>query len=257
MNINGIEFFVEQIQGNGYLNFVLIHNAGGDHRFFSHQIEILKKYGNVIQLDLPGHGNSSEISSYTMEELSSIVSSICKKLSLQNIYLIGLNNGANIVLDIVRNHSLPINGIILIDPPIFMKKSFVAEINHFINKLENHDDYTAFVTTLVGSLFINTDRSNKEIATKAFLKVNKKALQNIFKGLIEWDANSTGMLKNINHPCLCILTDEHHCSYKKLKQEAPQFEIGKVVGSKCWATLEVPEQINAMIKRFVEQRVKP
>jgi hypothetical protein len=37
-----------------------------------------------------------------------------------------------------------------------------------------------------------------------------------------------------------------------MRREAPQFEIGKVVGSKCWATLEVPEQLNAMITRFLK-----
>ena len=64
MNINGTEVFVEKLTGKGNLNFVLIHNAGGDHRFFTHQIGFLKNYGNVIQLDLQGHGTSKPLSSY-------------------------------------------------------------------------------------------------------------------------------------------------------------------------------------------------
>lgn len=43
---------------------------------------------------------------------------------------------------------------------------------------------------------------------------------------------------------------------EKMNLEASYFEIGKVVGSKCWATLEVPEQVNAMIARFVKIRVR-
>jgi pimeloyl-ACP methyl ester carboxylesterase len=251
MNINGIEIFVEKLQGKGDLNFVLIHNAGGNHRFFTHQIETFKNYGNVIQLDLPGHGNSNQLSSYKMHELAAIVSNICEKLSLKNICLVGLNNGASIVISTTLNHFLPIKSIILIDPPIFMNQSFISEINNFIEELEGAE-FKTFVTILVDALFINTDAYNKEIATKAFLSVDKKSLQNIFRGLIEWDANSVGTLKNISFPTLCILTDEHHCSYGKLKEEAPHFELGKVVGSKCWATLEVPDQVNAMISRFLK-----
>jgi len=251
MKIDNVEIFVERLAGKGELNFVLIHNAGTDHRFFIHQIETLRKYGDVIQLDLPGHGKSELISDYSMRNLASVIAKICEKLSLNNICLIGLNNGANIAIDTAINHSLPIKALVLIDPPIFMETEFIDEINGFIQLLEG-SGFDKFVTELVDALFIKTDTHNKKIATTAFNGVDKKSLQNIFKGLIAWNANSNGILKKINYPTLGILTDEHHCSYQKLHQEAPHIDIGKVVGSKCWATLEVPEQVNAMIERFLK-----
>lgn len=252
MNIKNSNIFVEKINGKGNLNFILIHNAGGDHRFFTHQIETLKNYGDVIQLDLPGHGKSGVMSSYQMHDLASIVVQICENLALKNLCLIGLNNGANIAIDILNNNrSLPVNSAVLIDPPIFMDESFISEINSFIQQLESSkmDD---FVASLVNSILPHTTPRNKEIAQTAFNQADKQSLQKIFRGLIEWDMNSHGLLKNIPYPCLCILTDEHHCSYKKLIQEAPQMEIGKVIGSRCWATLEVPQQVNAMIERFLK-----
>lgn len=176
-------------------------------------------------------------------------------LSLKNICLIGLNNGANIAADATLNHASAIKSLILIDPPIFMDKSFIREINSYIENLEKGQFDYPFVAQFVNSLFIDTELGNKKIAESAFNGVNKKSLQEIFKGLIEWDAASKGILKKIGCPTLCILTDEHHCSYEKMHLEAPQFEIGKVVGSKCWATLEVPEQINAMIARFLKIRM--
>src|SRR5690348_9574533 len=154
MNIDGAEIFVEKLSGTGNLHFVLIHNAGSDHRFFTHQIEVLKKFGTIIQLDLPGCGKSSPISSYKMGDLSSIISMICKKLSLKNICLIGLNNGANIAIDTVLNHSLPIKGLILIDPPIFMDKAFVNEIESYIESLERTEFNHQYVASLVDALFL-------------------------------------------------------------------------------------------------------
>lgn len=252
MNIDGTEIFVKQLSGSGDLNFVLIHNAGADHRFFTHQIDVLRKFGNVIQLDLPGCGKSSPVASYKMGDLSSIIAMICQKLSLKNIYLIGLNNGANIAIDTALSHALAIKGLILIDPPIFMDQSFIAEINAYIESLEKADFNHQQVEGLVNALFLNTDSHNKEIAKSAFGGVHQASLAKIFRGLLEWDAKSAGTLKNIKHPTLCILTDEHHCSYEKMQREAPHFEIAKVMGSKCWATLEVPEQVNAMISRFLK-----
>src|SRR5579862_5627738 len=159
MKVNGTEIFIERIKGKGALNFILIHNAGGNHHFFIHQIELLKKYGDVIWLDLPGHTGSESISNYEMRDLSFIINQVCNEFSLKNICLIGLNNGANIVIDVALNDSLPINSAILIDPPIFMEKKFIAEINEFISELE-HDNCSHFVTSLVDALFIATDNRN-------------------------------------------------------------------------------------------------
>jgi len=252
MNIDGVDIFIERLQGdNQNLNFVLIHNAGGSHQFFSHQLDILKKYGNIIWWDLPGHGNSEPLNSYQMKDLAALVKKICKKLSLNNLCMIGLNNGANIIIETVVSQTLPIHSIILIDPPILMDDSFVKEIHYFIEQLD-HPEYDKFVKTLVDSLFIETTTSNKQIALKAFNKVDKKSLQAIFSELIKWNDSSHGKLKKITYPTLCLLTDEHHCSYEKIAYEAPHLEIGKVIGSKCWATLEVPEQVNAMIERFLK-----
>jgi len=252
MDIDGTEIFVESLPGQGTMNFVLIHNAGADHRFFTHQVDTLKKFGNVVQLDLPGSGKSPPVSSYKMRDLSSIIAKICRKLSLKNTCLVGLNNGANIAIDTALNQSVTIDKLILIDPPIFMDKSFVREINSYIDSLEKSEFNQKFVSSFVDLLFISTNSTNKEIATSAFNGVNKKSLAEIFRGLLEWDTKSPGILKKIACPTLCILTDEHHCSYEKMHREAPQFEIGKVVGSKCWATLEVPEQVNAMLSRFLK-----
>ena len=245
------EPFIEVLKGNGDINFVLIHNAGGNHLFFTHQVETLKKYGNVIWLDLPGHGKSPSISSYTMDSLTRVIEDVCNKFSLTNICLVGLNNGAGIVINTVLSNKVPIDSIVLIDPPIFLDDTFVDEINTFIGKLEE-PDFPKFIDALVNNLFIETSSENKSMAKDAFLKVNRQALQATFKGILDWDRKlAKGVLENIRCPSLWILTDEHHCTYDRIKLEAPHFEIGKVVGSKCWATLEVPDQVNAMILRFI------
>ncbi len=253
MKIRGKEIFLERVSGSGDLNFVLIHNAGGDHHFFTHQIEMLGQFGDVIQIDLPGHGKSEVTASYKIADLSALIVEMCTQLSLKNVCLIGLNNGANIAIEMFLRSSMEINGLILLDPPIFMNEAFVREIREFIQVLEKPESFDQFLLSLADHLFVDTDLKNKKRAIEAFSTVNKQALQAVFSGLIEWDAHlNKGQLKNVTCPTLCILSDEHHCTYEKMRTEAPQFELGKVVGAKCWAALEVPEQINSMIARFLK-----
>lgn len=179
-----------------------------------------------------------------------MISEVCCDQRLNNICLIDLNNGGNIALDIVSKALLPVKRLILIDPPLFMDKKFVGEVEDFIETL-NQADCEPFIKNLVDALFIQTNKANKQIAFDAFNGADKPSLQAMFRSLIEWDVNAATVLQTINCPTLCVLTDEHHCRYQQLKQAAPNFELAKVNGSKCWATLEVPEQVNAMIERFL------
>ena len=255
MLVNGSEIFVKQVSGNGTLSFVLIHNSGGNHHFFNHQIKCLEKIGNITLLDLPGNGQSQPIDNSTIKNLASIVSKICQKLSLTNICLVGLNNGANIAIEVALNKLLPIKGIVLLDPPIFMNQEFISEIENFILELEKKD-LEDFSTSVSNTLFLNTNLENKQIAKNAFMNIDIQAQQKAFKGLLDWDKKSHGIFKKINYPTVCLISDEHHISFEKLKKEAPSIEIGKVVGSKSWMTLEVPEQVNSMIERFIKINFK-
>lgn len=251
MLIDNTEIYLKKISGKGDLNFFLIHNAGSDHRFFTHQVSILKEFGDVILMDMPGSGGSGLVTDYSMKGLSQLVKKICLKMGLKNICLMGLNNGSNIAIETAIHQNLDVQKLILIDPPIFMESSFIEEIESFIELIKDNKFDSTFVHSIVEDLFLNAPQDAKDIAFSAFNQVDKGALQAIFQGLIEWDKKSKGILKKIDCPTLCILTDEHHCTFEKMKKEAPHFELGKVIGSKCWATLEVPEQVNAMIKRFL------
>lgn len=251
INIDGQEFFAEKIKGNGSYNFILIHNAGGNHQFYRYQIDTLKKYGDIVWLDLPGHNKSkgSTLSSYTTNDLSSFIVKIAKHFLLQNVCLIGLNNGANIALNIVLNRMMPVERLILVDPILFMNEEFIGEINYFIKRFAE-PELAEFLASLGDAFFIKTTEINKKIAIDSFANVDIRSLQEVFRGLIASNVDLTN-LSNINLPALAILTNEHHCPYAPLKQSAPHIQISKVVNSKNWATLEVPDQINPMIESFL------
>lgn len=238
------------LKGGGEQTFILLHNAGGDHQFLEPQVKTLQAFGDVLLLDLPGHGQSGPLARYTMHDLSSIIYELSLELKLEQVSLVGLNNGANIAIDMATRHPESLKSLILIDPPLFLEDYFVDELNQSINELQS-DKRSDFIDSLTENLFIKTSQSNKDLASSTFKSVEPDALSQVFEGLLDWDKQSGEKLSELNYPCLCVLTDEHHCSMDKIKSVGSHFDIGKVVGSKCWATLEVPEQVNAMIRRFL------
>lgn len=140
--------------------------------------------------------------------------------------------------------------MVLIDPPLFLSNGFIQEIGLFIKNLTS-SSYEEFINLLVDDLLVNSNKINRTIAFESFMTVDKESLKEMFESLIEWDKRSKSILPLINIPSLCVLTNEHHCNFESIKTIAPKFTLGKVIESKCWATLDVPEQVNAMIERFL------
>ena len=244
------EIYSKKITGEGPLNFILIHNAGGCHKMFTYQVKMLLIYGNVVLLDLPGHGSSAPYNQNSINHSSELIHEICKYYALDNIWLIGLNNGANIAINTVHMGQIKPCGMVLIDPLLSLNNDSIKEINIFIKKI-NSPSYEEFINLLVEDLLANSNQINKEIALNSFMKVDKKCLKEMFQSLINSNKFSESIFSSIDISTLCILTNEHHCTFDTIKKIAPKFILGKVIESKCWATLEVPEQVNAMIERFL------
>lgn len=249
--IQGDRIFYKK-SGKGNSNIILLHNSGVNHLFFIHQLNTLRKLGVVYEIDLPGHGKSiATKNNYSIEDLANIICELIGLLNLKNNIIIGLNNGANIGIDVTLRLKNQIQQLILIDPPVLMNKGFIKEINNFILFLESLN-YHLFIDKLIDDLFLNTALENKIIANEAFRAVSKEVLVSIFESLILWNNTSKAKLANIKSNTLIIITDEHHCQFKTISViNNNLISIAKVIGSKCWATLEVPEQINAIIKRFI------
>jgi pimeloyl-ACP methyl ester carboxylesterase len=254
MDLNNLQ--VNHSLGSGEQNFILIHNAGGSHLMFKHQIDLLLQYGDVYQFDLPGHGlNKASPLDSDLVSCASLVTKIVAEYQLKKTCLIGLNNGADIALQAYSCSPTLFNMLIMIDPPIMMTNDFIHEIQKFIIQLDNLDSYEYFINQMINSLLPYSDSKIRDIAKKSFLSVDKNALKNMFSSLITWDKGSREMLAKVDVPTLCILTDEHHCSYQKIQSVAPQILLAKTVGSHCWATLDAPEQVNAMISRFLNMKI--
>lgn len=241
--------------GSGEYTFLLLHNAGGNHLFFKKQLNFLNKIGRVLVIDLPGHGLSKKSSKISVKAFAKDIHSLCSELSIKNLVGIGLNYGGNILIEMATLFPKLFIAIILIDPPIFLSKKVTSLINNNIDHLMSQP-MDSHAKDLVSTSFIKANNALKEIAIEAFSNIDGKYLANIYKELLIWDKNSGEKIKSLSISCLTILTDGALCSISDVLSYNSDIIIGKVVDSMYWATLEVPDQINSMIKRFIDVHCK-
>jgi pimeloyl-ACP methyl ester carboxylesterase len=217
-----------QQKGTGKYTFVLLHNAGGDSRFFSKQIDFLASLGKVVAIDLPGHGQSQSQQAPSVAYFAGQVIQLCNELQLQHIIGIGLNYGANILLEINAIKHEMLYASIMIDPPIFLSKDVTALIDNNIHELKASTS-AQHAQALVNESFIQVDAETKHIALQAFSNIDNHYLAELYKNLLDWDKTSEDKVKQVRHKSLLIITDAALCSMEDMQRVNASITSAKVV----------------------------
>ncbi|WP_172622716.1 alpha/beta fold hydrolase [Aquicella siphonis] len=240
-----------KIAGNGTLNFVLVHNAGGSRQFMNDQLEYLSCTARVLNVDLRGHGESDKPEqNYTVEGFAEDIVYLCQAHDIKKAVFVGLNYGVNVAIELANISSL-VSHLVLIDPPVLMEPWVIQLVQEHIDDL-NKPAHENFAETLAEAVFLNITPDKKQVAINAFETTAKTALASTYENLLAWDKESVRKLQSCTMPVLYIQSGEPFCTEDALRTHCPHLMAGKVVGSGHWATLEVPDQVNSMIKRFLD-----
>lgn len=247
VDINGEKIFYKSF-GSGVKVFLLIHNAGGSHRFFDPQIPILEKLGKVFVLDLPGHGESFSHLCPKIENFALVVIAFCKKLKIRKVHGIGLNYGANVLLEVAVRSKL-ISSLIMIDPPIFFTAKVKGLIEENIRSLETQGA-AAHAKSIVAASFKNPKEEYTTLAEEVFRNMDMQILADLYRDLLRWDNTSQEIVKKVSIPMLCVLTEGALCEAKALVGCNPTIQIKEIQNALYWATLDAPEQLKEILINY-------
>lgn len=240
-----------KIEGEGKRHFVLIHNAGGDHNFLNEQCLFLSKLGKVLTLDLKGHGASPKSEGdYKFSTLAKEIKQLCDQNGIKNATVVGLNIGANIALELALNSDL-VAALVLIEPPILMNRKTIKMIKKELKEFKKSTTEVIAKRVVEHAIF-RSSLENQYMAIKAFQESSVFAREKMYEHLLVENWNYLKKLRLLESPILIIQTSFPFTSKQDLVAACPQVLYGQVVGSGPWATVEVPDQVNAMIERFVQ-----
>jgi pimeloyl-ACP methyl ester carboxylesterase len=241
-----------QKKGRGSYQFALIHNAGANHRMMRKVFSHVSKKGVAVSFDWPGHGKSapSEDGDYSVAAQAEKIARFLKKQGRKKWVLIGLNFGANLAVEIAACHPEFVSHLVLIEPPILLPPESKLWIEGLIKQLRELSPRAYGKKNAKEVFLFPPTPEDKRIVEKAFEVVDRDMYIATFRGFLQWDKSAVAKLKKLIAPTLHILTTHPFCT--DLSSHVPHVITARVVGSGFWATLEVPEQVNAMIDRFLD-----
>ena len=256
LTCNGAQLFYLQ-KGEGPQTYLFIHNTGGDHRLFLPQLDFFSEWGCAITLDLRGHGASDKPKqTYSIELFGEDLICLCQELGLQSVIAIGASTGGNIALDLACRYPDLVKGAVMIDCGVFLNAQIRKKIGEYRTEMLREDRESVLEQILDDSC-LATDRC-KEVMRNAYHAVPAYVWEGAFASLLQWDRGNRKRLPACKAPLLYIEAcspagdRSQLANFKEFFKAYPALMTGKVVGSGHYPSLEVPDQVNAMILQFLK-----
>lgn len=254
---NGVTLAYDYL-GKGDYSFLFIHGVGANRQFFAAMAQHFSQYARVLNADLRGHGASDKPDQpYTMETYADDLGALAKAVKLDNIIVVGHSMGGNIALEFADRHADQLKGVVLLDAWLYWTPSALAFFAERLQELKS-PQFKEHLRKLADMRCLPTD-SHKDLVLQSFLATPQSVWCSSLENMRQWDADRTAAtVKNCRVPLLYIQTGKPLVDQEKMEKDFHGGELltGKVVGTGHFCNLEIPEQVDAMIDRFVNTYIE-
>jgi pimeloyl-ACP methyl ester carboxylesterase len=235
--------------GAGDPHLLFLHGWCGDRSFFAPQFDHFSRSHRVVSVDLPGHGQSRAPATYTIDGLAADVAALGRQLGLGRGVLVSHSLGAMVALALTRQAPELVSAVIMVDPPPLSKEVWKDFAGSLLPGFEGPDPAAAR-QSFVQQMFLPTDDADRRarIVTTMCAAPNDVAVATV-KAMAAFD--SAAVLRGCEVPVVVISSAVPTNGSAYLLEVNPAITVGQTVGAGHFLQLEVPEQVNLMIERFL------
>jgi len=243
--------------GLGNPTFIFIHGGGADTSHLAPQFNFFARRGTAFNLDLRGYGRSGKPARYgTIAQYADDVADFCCQLKITSPIIIGHSMGGMVAVELAAKHPMLPVAIVLISSGVLFPKAALEDEGKVLRGLRSVTYRTA-IQALIDQICLPSDRFKSHVEN-TFFAIPQEQWVAHFEAMFAWDEVASERVSACKLPILYI-EDSGGCysDLPRFSSLCPQLVIGKTVGSGHFPTLEIPEQVNSMIERFIKAHLKP
>jgi pimeloyl-ACP methyl ester carboxylesterase len=235
--------------GTGDPALLFLHGWCGDRSFFAPQFDHFSGTHRVVSIDLPAHGVSPVPSEYSIEAFASETAELARELDLGRSVVFGHSIGAMVALELAQQSPDLVAAVALIDPPPLSKEVWKGFSAQLISSFEGSDG-PAGRRDFVEQMFLPTDDATRRAhIVKTMTAVPNEIAIPLVRAIAAYDAMAA--LRACQVPVVTISSAVPTNDAAALREANPAITLGQTVGAGHFLQLEVPEQVNPMIERFL------
>jgi pimeloyl-ACP methyl ester carboxylesterase len=239
------------VGGTGGPPMIFVHGWCSDRSYLAPQAAHFAAGHTVLTMDLRGHGQSSQPEpgpgTYDVAALADDVLAVARAAGVSTPVLAGHSLGALVGLACAARPGA-IRGLVMIEPaPITNErvKAFFRDSAGLVRADVDGSWRAEFATTM----FLPTDTACRDRIMAGFRRITPPVAAAVMQAMGEFDGAAA--LRQATVPVLSIGAAHPVNSAADLRQACPAITIGQTVGAGHFNQLEVPDQVNAMIEKFL------
>lgn len=239
---------------------LFVHGWCCDMSFFQPQVKHFASAGyRVLAIDLRGHGESdAPQGSYAVNAFFDDVAWLVREVGVEKAVIVGHSMGGVVAFDFAARHPDLASAVVLIDSSVVRSSKAQRAIEGLCETLAGPDRVSVAREFVRKVLFIPTDDpARRDAILDRMAAAPAHVMLGAMMGLRDYDASYARGL--ITVPSLFISADDPvpRSDMAALSSLIPQLITGQTVGSGHFCQLEVPQQVNEMIDRFLTIRGMP
>jgi pimeloyl-ACP methyl ester carboxylesterase len=247
--LDGLSLYYERA-GSGEPELLFVHGWCCDRTAFRPQFDHFARTHAVTTLDLRGCGRSDcPAKGYSIPDFADDVARFCADVRIEKPVVVGHSLGGMIGVELAARHPSMPGALVLVDPgPIDPLPDTVEFFKGFVQELEGPggEDVRRLYVQDMGARDEKLARWIEELMCAVPLPIAAA----VIRGVTEWDGVGAFALCSVPMLLLRCRLDEH-TDVLRLRAVKPDLAVGITVGAGHFHHLEVPEQVNAMIERFL------
>jgi len=236
---------------------MFIHGAFADRTYFAPQMTHLAHRRRVIALDLRGHGESDTAQKLSIEDFAADVIAVAAEAGVESVVLCGHSVvGAAVAFAVAAARPGLVRGIVLLDAILFSEPLRRQRLESLLPALETDH----WLDVLRGFISRTLDPQDPpELTTRVMADLGRtrpEIARSFFSFFASDSADFADAIKDLHCPLLYVHA-KVPTDLQRLVELRPDAMVGQVVGSGHFLMLSVPDQVNAMLDRFLELVVAP
>jgi pimeloyl-ACP methyl ester carboxylesterase len=250
---DGIALAYEEA-GTGAPAMLLVHGWGTDRSVLGGLHERARDRRRVVGVDLRGFGDSDAPEQpYTIASYADDLAFVAQALDLERPIVVGHSMGGMIALDLAARYPDQVSAAIILEGMVVAPEA-VAGLPPVLEGVRQ-DGYQAFAARLMAFLAgPHIDPAARERLVASILNCRQRVLISAMEGILAFD--SVAAAAHVKCSLLYVGTGARYADLERFRQLCPQLVTGQLVGCGHYFPLEVLDQLDPMIERFVQTHVR-
>jgi pimeloyl-ACP methyl ester carboxylesterase len=240
-----------QVGGKGDPPLVLVHGWCSNLEHWAQQVPVFEARHRVLRSDRRGYGRSSvPAQDWSPEQHAHDLAAVMQALEIEQAVVVGHAGGGPPVLELAGRYPQLVRAAVFVDAGLYRGGSpeqvSKAPLIASLQTSEYRETFIGQYETYFHPL------SGRELAQRTAREAAQTPQQVIVDELT-WifRANTIAMASAVKQPVLWMVSSESKVSSASVREHLPQARFAQVVGAGHFLQMEVPEQFNAMLQRFL------